>query len=99
MTISENYFGKFLLCSVFLLALLAAQVNRKIESDIKFSGCRDQVTSGVYSRNQGYICVKVMARHLVFVFDSLVFFLSSVIMFDKRCANSTQRSQLPKSLG
>ena len=31
----------------FVILLLAAQINRKIESDIEFSGRRDQV----YSRN------------------------------------------------
>ena len=52
----------------FSIVLLAAQVNRKIESDIKFSGHRDQVTLHVYSRNKGYICVKMMARHRILVF-------------------------------
>ena len=58
----------------FSIVLLAAQLNRKIESDIEFSGRRDQVTLRVYSRNKGYICVEMMVRHLVFVWVSLVFF-------------------------
>ena len=40
------------------------------------------------SRNKGYICVKMMARHRGFVFVRF-FVLSSVIKFDKKCANST----------
>ena len=61
-----------------IIVLLVAQVNRKIESDIEFN--RIQVTSHVYSRNKGYICVKMMARHwvFVFVFVGLFYFLSSV---------------------
>ena len=43
-TFSEKHFGRFLLRSNFVIVLLAAQVNRKIESDIEFSRCRDQVT-------------------------------------------------------
>ena len=39
----------------FSIVLLAAQVNRKIESDIELSRRRDQVTLRVYSRNKGYI--------------------------------------------
>ena len=40
----------------FSIVRLAAQVNRKIESDIEFSGRRDQVTLRVYSRNKRYMC-------------------------------------------
>ena len=40
----------------------------------------------------------MIARHQVFVFVSLLFFLSNVWKFDKKCANSTERSQLPKLL-
>ena len=74
----------------FSIVLLAAQVNGKIESDIEFSMRRDQFTLHVYSPNKGYICVKMMARHQVFVFVGLFFFLSfeSVLKIDKKCANS-----------
>ena len=54
------------------IVLLAAQVNRKIGSDIEISGRRYQITLHVYSRNKGYICVKMMAR----VFVLLVWFSS-----------------------
>ena len=80
----------------FVIVLLAAQVNRKIESDIEFSRHRDQVTLHVYSRNKGYIFVNMMVRHRVFVFVSF-FFLSSVLKIDEKCANSTQTSQSPNS--
>ena len=40
-----------------------------------------------------------MARHRVFIFVSLGFFLSGVIKNDKKVANSTQRSQLLNSWG
>ena len=56
------------------IVLLAAQVNRKIESDFEFSGRRFQVTLPIYSRNKGYICVKMMARHRVFVLLAWLFF-------------------------
>ena len=75
---------------------IAAQVNRKIEGDIEFSERHDQVNQlHVYSRNKGYICVKMMARHRVFVNVSffilfLCFFFSIVLKIDKKCANSTQ---------
>ena len=68
----------------FVIVLLGAQVNRKIESDIEFSGRRDQVTVK-------HLC-QMMARYRVLVFVSFLL-LSSVIKFDKKCANSTQRSQ------
>ena len=67
-----------------------------MEGDIEFSGRPDQVTLLVYLPNKGYICVKMMATHRVFVFVSF-FFLSSVIKFDKKFANSAQRSQSPNS--
>lgn len=54
------------------IVLLAAQVNRKIGSDIEISGRRYQITLHVYSRNKGYICVKMMAQ----VFVLLVWFSS-----------------------
>ena len=41
---TKNILGDF--CHVqFVIVLLAAQVNRKIESDIELSGRRDQVTA------------------------------------------------------
>ena len=52
----------------FSIVLLAAQVNRKIESEIEFSGRRFHVTLRVYSRNKGHICVKMMASHRILVF-------------------------------
>ena len=57
----------------FSIVLLAAEVNRKIESNIEFSVRRDQVPLLVYSRNKGYIFVKMMAKYRVFVFVSLFF--------------------------
>ena len=82
----------------FSIVLLAAHVNRKIESDMEFSGRRDQVTLCVYSRSKG--CQNDGKTPGCFVFVSLVFFLlSSVIKFDKKCANSTQRSLFPNSWG
>ena len=77
----------------FSNVIFGTQLNpRKIESDIEFSRRRDQVTFRVYSPNKGYICVKMMARHGVFDFVSL---LSFFVKFDKQCANSTQGSQSP----
>ena len=58
----------------FSIVLLAAQVNRKIESHIEFSGRRYHITLRVYSRNKGYICLKMMARHRVIVFVNLITF-------------------------
>ena len=58
----------------FSVVLLAEQVNRIIESHVEFSGRRDHITLRVYSRNKGYICVKMMARHRVIVFLNLIYF-------------------------
>ena len=58
----------------FSIVLVAAQVNRKIKSHIEFSGRLDHITLRVYSRNKGYICVKMMARHRVIVFLNLIYF-------------------------
>ena len=41
----RKIFGEFFATFKFFIVLLAAQVNRKIESDIEFSGLRDQVTA------------------------------------------------------
>ena len=49
----------------------------------------------VYSRNSE-ASVSNDGKIPVFVFVSFLF-LSSVIKFDKKCANSTQRSQSPHS--
>ena len=46
-TITENILGDFATFN-FCIVLLAAQVNRKIESDIEFSGRRDQITLCVH---------------------------------------------------
>ena len=50
----------------FFIVLLAAQINRKIESDIDFSGTCDQV-------NTLRVTAKMTARHRVSVFVSLFF--------------------------
>ena len=63
----------------FCVVLLAAQINCKIESDIDFSETKDT------------FCEKMTARRRVFVLFCF-FFLSIVTKFDKKCANSTQRS-------
>ena len=93
----KSYHQRKTFCEIFatfkfVIVLLAAQVNRKIESDIKFSGCRDQVTAVTAVK---HLC-QMMARYRVFVFVSFLF-LSSVIKFEKKFANSTQRSQSPNS--
>ena len=51
---------------------------------------------GVFTRETMKHLCQMMARYRVFVFVSFLF-LSSVIKFDKKCANSTQRSQSPNS--
>ena len=48
---AKNILGDFCYVQFCYIVLSAAQVNRKIESDIEFSGRRDQVTRRVYSRN------------------------------------------------
>ena len=79
----------------FSIVLLAAQlhVNHKIKSDIDFSGhlWSSYLACSLTTRETKDASVSMMARHQVFVFVSF-FFLSSVIKFDKKCANSTQRS-------
>ena len=87
---SAKTFCKTFAAFNFVIVLLAA-VNHKIESDIEFSGHRDQVTIACLLAKQWSICVKMMARYW-FLF-LLVFF--SVMKFDKKCTNSTQRSQSP----
>ena len=42
----------------FVIALLAAQVNRKIDSDIELHGRRDQVTAACLLAKQWSICAK-----------------------------------------
>ena len=49
---AKNILGDFCYVQFFYCTFLAAEVNRKIESDIEFSGCRDQVTMRVYSQNK-----------------------------------------------
>ena len=65
------------------IVLLAAQVNRKIGSDIEISGRRHQITH-VYSRNKGYICVKMMAQVSVLLvwFSSFKYFKDWQEMFE-----------------
>ena len=75
----------------FVIVLLAAQVNRKIESDIEFSRRRDQVTAACLHAKQSND-----GKIQGFCFVSFLY-LSSVIKFDKKCANSTQKSQSPNS--
>ena len=53
---------------------------------------------GVFTRETVKHLCQMMARYKVFVFVSFLF-LSSVIKFDKKCANSTQRLQSPNSWG
>ena len=53
---------------------------------------------GVFTRETVKLLCQTMARYRLFVFVSFLF-LSSVIKFDKKCADSTQRSQSPNSLG
>ena len=55
----------------FVLVILAAQVNRKIESDFAFSGRRDQVTTACLLAKLWSICVKwwrVIGFFLLLVF-------------------------------
>ena len=75
----------------FVTVLLPAKVKGKIESDIGFSGRRDKLPRRVYSLNNE-ASVSNDGKIQGFVFVSFLF-LSSVIKFDKKCANSTQRSQ------
>ena len=75
----------------FVIVLFAAQENHKIENDIEFSGRHDQVTAACLLSTMKHLC-QMMARYRVFVFFRFLF-LSSVIKFDNKCANSTQRSQ------
>ena len=70
---AKNILGDFATFN-FSIVLLVAQVNCKIESDIEFSGRRDQVPLHAYSRNKGYIRVKMMARHGVFYLILFVWF-------------------------
>ena len=98
----KSYHQRKTFCEIFVtfnfvIVFLAAQVKRKIESDIEFSGHRDQVTAACLLGKQWSICVKWW-QDSEFFFVSLLF-LSSVIKFDKKCANSTQRSQSPNSWG
>ena len=81
-----------LIRSFFSIVLLAEQVNGKIESAIEFSGRRDQVTLRV---TNGYICGKMTDRLLLFCL--LVFCSFKCQKGDKKCANSTQRSQSSNS--
>ena len=53
---------------------------------------------GVFTRQTVKHLCQMMARYEVFVFVSFLF-LSSAVKFDKKCANSTQRSQKPNSWG
>ena len=78
---AKNILGDF---SFVVIVLLAAPS----KSHIEFSGRSDQVTVKP-------LC-QMMPRYRVFVFVSFLF-LSIVINFDKKCANSTQRSQSPNS--
>ena len=67
-----------------------------MESYIGFRGRRDEVSAVCLFAKQCQIII--WHRYRVFVFVSSLF-LSSVIKFDKKCANSTQRSQSPNSSG
>ena len=54
----------------FVIVLMAAQVNRKIESDIKFSGHCDQVTAASVS-NDGKIVTWFLFLLVFFFFQVL----------------------------
>ena len=66
------------------------------KSHIEFSGRSDQVTAlfyrGMFTRETVKHLCQMMPSYRVFVFAAFLF-LSIVINFDKKCANSTQRSQ------
>ena len=77
-----------------------SKLAKSSKSHIEFSGCSDQVTAlfyrSMFTRETVKQLCQMMARYRVFVFVSFLF-LSIVIKFDKKCANSTQRSQSPNS--
>ena len=100
----KSYHQRKTFCEIFatfnfVIVLFAAQENRKIESDIEFSGHRDQACDrGVFTRETVFkTSVSNDGKIPGFVFVSFLFF-SRVIKFDKKCANSTQRSQWPNNL-
>ena len=82
----------------FSIGLLAAKVNRKIERWHRF-----QRPPGIklpcVLLTTGCVCGKMTARHGIVILLVSFFFLSSVIKVDKKCANSTQRSQSSNSWG
>ena len=73
----------------FATVLLAAKVKRKIEVTSDSAGA---VMKFIPRRRNSEASVSNDGKIQDFVFVSFLF-LSSVIKFDKKCANSTQRSQ------
>ena len=61
----------------FSIVLLAAQVYRNSKVTLNSAGTMIKLPR-MFTRNKGYIHVKMMARHWVFVFVSLVFFFFQV---------------------
>ena len=82
------------------VVIVQVWLHRVSKSHIEFSGCSDQVTAlfyrGMFTRETVKQLCQMMPGYRVFVFVSFLF-LSIVINFDKKCANSTQRSQSPNS--
>ena len=87
-----------MLCSIFLFYFWLHKI-AKIESDIEFSGRRDQVILHVFSKNKANICVKMMARHRVFFVGLFLFSYKCFKDWQEMCEFSTQRSQSPNSCG
>ena len=91
---AKNILGDF---SCFVVIVLLAdfwlhRVNRTSNS----AGAVIKLPRHVYSRETVKHLCQMMPRYRVFVFVSFLF-LSIVINLDKKCANSTQRSQSPNS--
>ena len=88
---AKNILGGFS-CFVVIVLLAQHRVNRTSNS----AGAVIKLPRHVYSRNSEAPVCQMMPRYRFFVFVSFLF-LSSFIKFDKKCANSTQRSQSPNS--
>ena len=76
----KSYHQRKAFCEIFatfkfFIVLLAAQVNRKIESDIELSRRRDQVTAAFLLAKQWSICVKWW-QDTGFLFLSVFLFFS-----------------------
>ena len=78
----KSYHERKTFCEIFatfkfVIVLLAAQVNRKVESDIEFSG-----HGGVFTLETVKHLCQMMVRYRVFNFVSFLF-LSSVLKFER----------------